>query len=348
VAYRLAFIGFGTVGQGLAEILLDKREALRSQYGFEWEVVAISDITKGAVYSEKGLDLSGVLSVLQKTGRLDGYSEGIKGWDSLKTIRETNADVIIEVTFTNIETAEPALSHVKTALSLGKHVVTSNKGPAALALEELTNLAKEKGVFFKFEGAVMSGTPLISVGLNGLAGSEIQEIRGILNGTTNYILTEMEKGKTYEEALREAQRLGYAEAVPDADVEGWDALAKILILANALMKANLKVKDVEREGITKITPSDIEEARREGKRWKLIARAQREGGKVTAQVRPQALPLEDPLAQVMGVTNALTFRTDLLGGVTVIGPGAGRKETGFALLTDLLEIHRYLSHGSRS
>jgi homoserine dehydrogenase len=173
-----------------------------------------------------------------------------------------------------------------------------------------------------------------------LAGNDIREIRGIVNGTTNFILTNMEKGKTYADALKEAQDLGFAEAVPDADVEGFDAMAKVVILAKAVMGADIKVADVARTGITKITLNDINSAKAEGKRWKLIGRVAREGGAVRASVRPEKLDVADPLAGVGGATNALTFSTDLIRNVTIIGPGAGKIETGYAILVDLLAINR--------
>lgn len=338
--HRLAFVGFGTVGQGLADLLLEKRELLEEKYDFEYAVVAVSDSLKGSVYDSDGLDLKELLSLVRETGGIQEYPKGEKGWDSLKTIRESNADIVVEVTYTDIQTGEPAISHIKAALNSKKHVVTTNKGPIALAYRELLGLAKENGVGLRFEGTVMSGTPSLNLGLEALAGAEINEVRGILNGTTNYILTEMAKGIDYDAALREAQRLGYAEANPEADVEGWDALAKIVILANALLGGDVKVDEVKRRGITEISLADVEAAKREGKCWKLIARAWREGGGVKAEVAPEKVANEDFLAGVGGVTNALTIDSDTLGPVTLIGPGAGGRETGFALLSDLLSIHR--------
>lgn len=340
--HKLAFIGFGVVGQGLAEILVDKEKELKEQYGFEYSIVAVSDVQKGSVFNESGLDAKKLLTLVEATGKLEEYPQGEKGWDSLTTIKESNADVIIEVSYTNIETGEPALSHFRTAFETGRHLVTTNKGPVALAYKELAKMAEERGVQFRFEGTVMSGSPSINLATLCLAGNEIREIRGILNGTTNYILTEMEKGQSYEAALKQAQELGYAEAKPDADVEGWDALAKVLILSNVLMGGELKVSDVVREGITKITLQDIEKAKADGKKWKLIGQTRKENGTIQAKVSPEMIPLSDPLASVSGATNALTFETDLLGDVTIVGPGAGRRETGYSLLTDLLEINRML------
>ena len=169
-------------------------------------------------------------------------------------------------------------------------MVTSNKGPVALAGRELVQLAGGQGLSFRYEGTVLSGTPALNLALETLAGVEIKEARGILNGTTNYILSEMEEGKGYRETLKRAQDLGYAEAKPDADVEGWDALAKILIIANLLMGGNLKVSDVARTGITGISLQDVEAARQNNERWKLIARAWREAGQVRAKVSPAIRP----------------------------------------------------------
>jgi homoserine dehydrogenase len=247
--------------------------------------------------------------------------------------------MVIEATYTDIQTGEPAISHIKAALKGKKHVVTTNKGPIARAYRELSELAKENGVDLRFEGTVMSGTPSLELGLQALAGAEIGGVRGILNGTTNYILTKMSEGMGYDAALKEAQRLGYAEADPEADVEGWDALAKIAILANVLLGGDVKVDEVERKGITEISLADVEAAEKEGQCWKLIARAWREDGGVKAKVAPEKVAKEDFLAGVGGVTNALVIDTDTLGEVTITGPGAGGRGTGFALLSDMLSIH---------
>lgn len=340
--HNLAFIGFGVVGQGLAEILLQDKEELLSKYGFEFKVVAISDKMKGSIYNPEGLDLKTCLDLVNNNKSLEEYDNATyKGWDSLKTISESNAGIIIEVSWTDIETGEPALSHVKSALKLKKHVVMTNKGPIALAVDELLKLAKENKVHLKFEGTVLSGTPVINLGLNALGGSKITEIHGILNGTTNYILTEMENGLTYENALKQAQELGYAEADPTGDVEGWDAVGKVVILTNVVMNYPLAKNQVEREGITKISIEDVNKAKKEGKRWKLIASIVLQGdGSIKASVKPIKLPLDNPLASIMGPTNALTFKTKYVGDVTIIGPGAGKLATGFSLLTDLLEINR--------
>ncbi len=343
-AYRLALIGFGTVGQGFAEILQSKAASLAAQYGFHAVIVAVSDLLKGSVYCPEGLDVGALLAAVRAGSNLAAYPQQpglIRGLDALATIRQSNADVVIEASYTDLKTGQPAISHVQTAFDSGKHVIMTNKGPVALTYRTLADQAKRKGLFLGYEGTVMSGTPALRLAQTALAGNTIREMRGILNGTTNYILTAMDGGGTYADALAEAQRLGYAEADPTGDVEGFDAAGKLVILANTLLGVSLSMDDVARTGITGLTPTDIDAAHAASERWKLIARVRRTNSDgVVASVKPERLPISDPLASVGGATNAITYETDLLGPVTLIGAGAGRRETGFAILSDLLELAR--------
>ena len=339
---KLALIGFGTVGRGFVKLLKEKESELKKNYNAEFTLVAISDPVKGSVYQEEGIGIEKVLKLAESEGNIKSYDGGLKGWDSLKTIRESNADVVIEVTPTDIKTGEPGITHIKLAFETGKHVVTTNKGPVALFYSELMKKAKDKNLIFKFEGTVLSGTPVFSFYFNALKGSNVTEIRGILNGTTNFILTEMYKGGSYDEALKKAQELGYAEAKPDADVKGWDAMAKIVILANVIMGGSLKPEDVEVEGITEITPEMIKDALAKGKKYKLIARAWKENSTVKAKVSPETVDKDDLLYHIDGVKNAISFSTDTLGEIVITGPGAGMRETGYAVLADLISIHEAL------
>lgn len=335
--HKLALIGFGNVGLGLATILAEKRTMLARRYGFEFEIVAVSDVLKGSAMSSRGIDPEELVARPQAA-----LSKSFQK-NALAVIKECDASTVVEITYTDLKTGEPATSHIKTAFETGKHVVTTNKGPLALHYGELTAIAASKKLQFRFEGTVMAGTPLISFGLKNLAGCDSSEIRGIFNGTTNFILTQMESGAPYAQALAKAQELGYAEADPTGDVEGFDTMGKVLILANVFMDGKLKKEEISRTGITKLTPDDIKRAAADGKRWKLIGRLKQEGDRVSGSVGPEALPLSNPLTSVMGATNAAQFVTDLLGEVTVVGAGAGRKETGFAVLSDLLDIHRTIA-----
>jgi len=342
--FKLAFAGFGVVGQGLCEILQEKETILREKYGMNWKVVAISDFKLGSITNENGIDISLVLETIQKGDRIDELdvdNKG-KGWDVLTMIENTNANTLLEVTYTDVKTGEPAMTHIKAAMNKGMHVVSTNKGPVVKALNELRELACEKGVSYGVEGVVMSGTPVINLAEYTLAGNTISEVRGIVNGTTNYILTQMEEGMSYEDALKKAQELGYAEADPTGDVEGWDALGKVVILTSVLFGKKLEWEEVEREGITGISSTDIQEAKDRGMRWKLIGSTKLlPDGTIKASVKPECLPASDPLTGISGATNALSFVTDELGPVTIIGPGAGKRETGFSLLIDLINISRF-------
>jgi homoserine dehydrogenase len=343
--YRIGLVGCGTVGQGLLEILNRKREFLRDAHDFEARVVAISDKLKGTLVVPEGMDIPAVLGILGRGGNLSEYPKAAPGQaeplDPLDMIEKSEAQIIAELTYTDIKTAEPATSYIKKALRTGKHVVTSNKGPAALHYRELADLARKNGLQFRIEGTVMSGTPVFHLAECGLSGNEVREVKGILNGTTNFILTKMEtEGMDYGDALKLAQKLGYAEADPTADVEGFDALAKVVILANVLLRGSLKTSDVARQGISSITKADVAAAKKDGFRFKLIGQAKKEAGVIAASVAPRKLPLSDPLAGVMGAQNALSLETDLMGKITIQGAGAGKTETGFSILSDMLAIHR--------
>ncbi|MEO0596163.1 MAG: homoserine dehydrogenase [Chloroflexota bacterium] len=338
---KLMLIGFGVVGQGLVEILHDKKETLEAQHGFSPQVVGVATGSRGFLYNAKGLSLSTLLDVGR--GSLADYpdEEGLERdfSDASDLIQGRGADVLVEISPTNIDTAMPATKHFQMAIATKKHIVTANKGPVAVGFSQLMQQAKDAGVHIRYEATLMAGTPAINTGAEALAGSGIKAVRGIVNGTTNYILTQMEAGLAYEDALKKAQELGYAETDPTADVEGLDAAAKVLIMMGAFFGKDASLKELDVTGITGISAADIAEAKEAGERYKLIAEATVTGGRVM----PMRLPLSDPLAQVSSATNALTFSTELMGDVTVIGAGAGQKETGFALLSDLLALHRTIT-----
>lgn len=346
MAYRLALIGYGGVNQGLVELLQQKQATLKKQ-GLEVLITAVTDLRLGTVTNPGGISLD----ALTETAR-NGFSTEALLRDAGTTVSQKNdlystltliasdfVDVVVEATFTDPQTGEPALSHCRTALECGKHVITTNKGPVALAHRALNKLAAEQGVTFKYEGAVMSGTPVLRQISTTLRGSEVTGFSGILNGTSNFVLEQVAQGQNFDAAIKQAQALGYAEANPAADIEGSDVQLKVVILANTLWDAGLTRADVPCQGITGLTEQDVLAAQAGGKSWRLIGSASRgPDGKVTARVEPQALPTSHPLCAASGVTNAVTFRTDVLGDVTISGPGAGRIETAFAILSDLIEL----------
>ncbi len=341
---RIVLIGCGVVGQGFLEILVRKKEMLEREFSFEPVLVGVADMMKGSILVNEGIDIPGFMVHVKAKGTVHDFpAEGaIVGLNSLDLLEQAEADIMVEVTYTDIKTGEPATSHIRKAFERGMCVATTNKGPMALHFRDLSKLAEAKNVLFRYEGVVMSGTPIFDLLEYCLAGNEIQEIKGILNGTTNFMLTKMEEeNMSYPDALALAQKLGYAEADPTADVEGFDALAKVVILSNVVLGGNISPADAqERVGISGITIEDIRKAKAEEMRYKLIGSARKEHGKIIASVRPEKLPLSDPLAGVGGAVNALTFKTDLSGPITIQGSGAGKLETGFAILIDVLNMHK--------
>jgi homoserine dehydrogenase len=336
--YDVALIGFGGVNRALAGIIHDDGGRLAAELGFTSRVTAITDLRFGSLVDGGGVDLAAVFKMApgETFAGFPGGSETVANKD---VIRDAPADIVVEATFTNPADGEPGLSHIRWALESGKSACTTNKGPVAFAGATLRELAAANGVRFEYEGAVMSGTPVIRLAHGPLAGAGITGFEGILNGTSNYILGRMEDGLGQAAAIAEAQELGYAEADPTADIGGGDVRLKVAILANELLGATLSPADVAVEGITGITPVAVTEAVDAGKRWKLIGSSRRNAdGSVSARVAPTMLDADAPLAGVSGATNAVTFDTKYLGEVTILGPGAGRTETAYALLSDIIAI----------
>ena len=337
---KLAIIGFGNVGQGLASILSQKHDFLKQHFDIDIQIVAVCDQLKGSLANPAGLDPSTLLAAIEQQGHLNDIDAPQRDWDAEQTIANSGADMLVELAYTDLQTGEPALSHIKQAIAQGMHISMTNKGPVALQYTELQQLAKHHGVSIGIEGTVMSGTPALSLGSQNLLAAGIEKIQGILNGTTNYILGEMENGASYSAALQQAQELGYAEADPTGDVEGHDAAAKVVILGNLLMGLQLTLSDIDRTGISGLTPADIASAAEENCRWKLIGSVLPTAEGYQASVRPEKVSLEHPLAGIGGATNAITYSTALLGDITLVGPGAGRMETGYAVIEDVLGAYR--------
>ncbi|MGI6442581.1 MAG: homoserine dehydrogenase [Synergistaceae bacterium] len=333
---RIALAGCGNVGTALLEILYDKKDNLYEKFGFKFKVTMITDLVKGTIIDPDGLDLQKVLHAINTYNSFEGFTQFEGSFSEM--LDASRATMLAEATPTNLETGEPGLSHIKTALAKGIHVTMTNKGPIAVAMDELQELAKKHNAKMRYEGVIMSGTPLVHMIQSGLAGCTIEKVEGILNGTTNVILTEMEHGSSYDEALKKATELGYAEADPSMDVHGWDSAVKISIIALILFDEKIPVDMIDREGITHITEEKIKQAKERGNKIKLISGIKYTQSGLHAYVAPMEIPLSHPLAGIDGATNAVTLTTDNLGEVTLTGPGAGRKETGQALLADLVAM----------
>ncbi len=322
---RIAIFGFGTVGRGVAEVLDIKRDELQKSIG-KFKVVAIAD-SKSSIYGE--FKLRDAIEYKEKYGRLPMDKKTFEIFDI------EDFDLLIETTPTNVSDGEPGLSFIKEALSRGINVVTSNKGPLVVAFKELMRIAEKKGAKLGYEATVGGAMPVIKLVKKDLAGNRIIKIMGILNGTCNYILSRMESERMpYSQIISEAQQLGIAESDPSYDVDGIDAAAKLVIIANSLLRIEAKLEDVNIRGIKDITPEAFEVALEKGYTIRLIAEADKE----RLEVSPRLVKLTNPLA-IYGTLNAMLIKTDLSKEVFVIGRGAGKYETASAIISDIIDIY---------
>jgi len=337
---RIALLGLGAVGHGFLSVLSTHAGDFRSA-GVEPVLVAAGD-SRGLWLNESGLDPAKVLE-LKQAGGLPAERSGVEAlWE------KGTCDLLVEVTPTNIKDGGAGLAHIKHALESGVHVVTSNKGPIALRFRELSGLARENDVELLFEATVGAAVPLLNLSRGPLRGNPIRRIRGILNGTSNYILSRMRKEQLpYDHVLREAIEMGIAETDPSADVEGWDAVAKVCILANSLMGWDCTPPDVEVTGITDVTLDAIQLAWDAGFGVRLVGEIAVDGDGRRLTVRPRLVPRGHPLL-VEGTLNAVVFSTELAGDITVIGRGAGIMETASALLSDSLVVADRVASGDKS
>ncbi len=337
---RIILVGYGTVGKGVTTILASRYAETVKDYGFNPKVVAIADID-GAIINPRGLSPEKLEAIKKRGYPISAEPDfGKPGMSALDVIEQVEAEVVVEVTPVNIKNGEPAISHITTAFKTGKSVVTTNKGPLALAMPALMELAEYNNVHFRFSGTVGGGTPMLEFAKRCLAGDSILAIRGILNGTTNYILTEMSQNRvSFKEALADAQKLGYAEREPSMDIDGFDTACKVVILANWIMNKKVTLKDVDRTGIRDTTLQLLDDAAKRNNTIKLIGAI--ENGKVS--VKPTEIAKTSPMA-VSGVLNAITFFTQYAGEETLIGRGAGSMETASAVLRDLLDIRHKLAN----
>jgi len=333
---RLVVIGFGVVGQSFAKLLLSRSADLYSQYGINPRIVACVD-NGGYAISAPGLDLQRLLNTKKLVGTVGKYDEKSSNIDSIRLIEKVDAEILLELTPTNIDNGEPGISNIIAAMKSGKHVITVNKGPLALAFPSLLELANYNNVKLRFSGTVGGGMPILEFAKRCLNGDNIVSFRGILNGTTNYILSKMDEGLTFNEALNDAKYKGYAEAVPSLDVDGFDAAAKLVIMANWIMGMKVTIKDVTRRGISGVSLSHVQRAHKRGNAIKLIAMCDNK----QLVVKPTELSNLNPIC-VNGTLNAVTFSSEYSGEHTIIGHGAGGIPTASAVLRDLIDIRNTL------
>jgi len=336
---RIALVGFGNVGRRFAQLLPGRYGQVLRAAGVRPLVTGIATGRHGMAWDARGLPLRRCLALVGRGERLDGLHRGLRPTSVRDFVRGVPADVLVEISPLEPRTGEPASTHVRLALARGLHVVTANKGPVAHALRRLRALARRSGRLFLHEGAVLDGTPIFNLVERCLPGARILGFRGLLNSTTTRILSRMEEGLSPEQALCEAQAAGVAEADPRNDLEGWDAAVKGCALANALMGASLRPDQVARTGITGITIRDVRGALAEGRRIRLLVRANREGRRVVVSVAPERLPIGDLLVSP-GCDGALVLTTDLMREVGIWEGAGGIDQTAYALLSDLVAVAR--------
>jgi homoserine dehydrogenase len=329
--FNLCLLGFGNVGRALLELLLEKRDALRSEHGIEWRITGVATRRMGWIASPAGLDPKVLLEGSVSPPSLCARPAGVPEW-----LRAAQADVLFENTSLDFETGEPAISHLRAALEHGAHAITANKGPVVHAYKELSEVARRHGRRFLFESTVMDGVPIFSMFRDTLPLVEVTGFRGVLNSTTNVILGGMEAGKSFADSLRDAQVAGVAETDPAADIDGWDAAVKVAALALVLMKYPLKPQQVERHGIRHLTGESVRAAVAAGRRCKLVCEAERSAAGIRARVGPEEVSLADALARVEGTSSAITFYTDVFPALTLFEENPGPKATAYGLLADFI------------
>jgi len=339
---KLAFIGFGNVAREFARILLSRRDNLAETYRLNCRTVGIATghhgIVLSASRSASGIDLNAALSIVESGGTLTQLENVTEVKHCLEFINHCDADIIFETTPLSPLDGEPAATYIRHALQRGVHVVTANKGPIACAYQELKTLAQAHNVAFRFEGTVMDGLPVFNLYEYCLNGAQITGIVGVVNSTTNAILSGMESGLTFEQGLLEAQRLGIAEANADYDIDGWDAAVKMVALANVLLDARLHPREISPQGIRSLQQADVEKARQRQATIRLIGRATRSANGIQIRVAPEEVAAHSLFGTLQGTSNALTLLTDLMGEISLLEENPGITQTAYALLSDLLRI----------
>ena len=328
---RIILCGFGVVGQSFAKLLESRSEDLYARYGLKPRIVGVFD-RKGSANDPSGLDTSKLIDVKKKYGSVNRYSGAFDNTSGTQNINNLEAEVLIEATESNYKDAEPGMTHIIDAMKRGMHVISVNKGPLALAFPSLMELADYNRVLFRFSGTVGGGTPILDFAKNSLRGERIVSFDGILNGTTNYILTNMADGMSFDDALDDAKKKGYVEADESLDLDGLDAAAKLVILANWIMGMKVTMPDIKRTGIRNVDSDEIKHATEKNCAIKLIASCNKE-----LIVAPKAIAADDPLC-VSGTLNAISFTSEHSGTQTIIGRGAGGIETASSILRDLIDI----------
>ena len=325
---NLCFLGFGNVNRTLVRLLDDKKDEL----GIDFHITGIATRRMGWIANPNGLDPSA-------NPQPNPNTNNVRDW-----LDVAKADVLFEATTLNPQTGQPAIDHIRAALESGAHAITANKGPIVHAYDELTALAIKHHRRFLFESTVMDGVPIFAMFRECLPAIHLRGFHGILNSTTNVILSGMEEGLSFEQSLKRAQEVGVAETDPTNDIEGWDAAVKTAALVRVLMQTALPLKAIDRQGISHLTAAAVRAARTAGNPYKLICRARRTNQGVEASVRPEQVPISDPMAWVSGTSSLIQFETDIFPALAITETNPGLEATAYGMLADFVRTVRGDSH----
>ena len=335
----LALLGFGNVGQAFAKLLLSKENYLQLEQKLEIIITGIHTANHGTAINSAGINLRLALELIEQGKLLSSISETNQSYSAESFIHSCSSEFIVESTPLNPFDGQPALNYLKTALNLGKHVVTANKGPVVYGYQELSKLANDHNRGFYFESSVMDGAPVFSVFREALPGIEIKGFIGILNSCTNYLLDLMAENYSFDEAINKAKKIGITETDPSADVDGWDAAIKVSAVSTVLMGIPITPLQIDRTGIREITPKMIEEAQQSGEKWKLVCRAKRSGkSQLHAMVKPERVDKNSPLFNINGTSSYIQFETDVLPGLGITEGNPGPETTAYGMFSDILNI----------
>jgi homoserine dehydrogenase len=316
------------------QLLGDREHELRERHGIAFRITGVASRRLGWIADPDGLDPACVESATARPGsrEVDGDAKNVRDW-----LKAARADVLFEATSLNVQTGQPAVDHIRAALAHGAHAITANKGPIVHAYRELRDLAAAKGKRFLFESTVMDGVPVFSL-FDQLPAIHLQGFHGILNSTTNVILSEMEHGLTFDQALKKAQSLGIAETDATHDIDGWDAAVKTVALITVLMDVPIKLEEISREGIRSLSSEAVRGAKKDARPYKLVCRASKTEKGITASVRPEQILLTDPMAQIAGTSSYIYFETDIFPGLAITEENPGLYATAYGMLADLVRI----------
>jgi homoserine dehydrogenase len=329
--FNLCFLGFGNVNRTLVQLLAERATELRDRHGINFRITGVASRHLGWNANPEGFDSPALLgAVAQGIQRSNRSPANVREW-----LDAAQADVLFEATSLNVETGQPAIDHIRAALEHGAHAITANKGPIVHAYRELRDLAAKQGKRFLFESTVMDGVPIFSL-FDQLPAIHLQGFHAILNSTTNVILSEMEQGLSFEDALKKAQQLGIAETNATHDIEGWDAAVKTAALVTVLMDVPIRLNEIEREGIRDLTPQALRNARRDGWPFKLVCRAQRTSDGVKASIKPEKILSTQPMARITGASSYIYFETDIFPGLAITEENPGLYATAYGLLADFV------------